>query len=79
MEGVLQFALAIFPKSAAFINPGEGALNDPALRQDSKRVELIALNDLDICSRRHGVKICVSEIRQSQGSVSYTHLTLPTT
>lgn len=52
LKRVLQFALAVFPKSATFIDPSKGTLNDPAFRKDSKCVEFIALHNLNICARK---------------------------
>ena len=52
MKRVLQFTLAVFPKSATFIDPSKRALDDPAFWQNSKGVEFIAFNDLNICARK---------------------------
>ena len=54
LKRVLQFTLAVFPKSATFIDPSKRALDDPAFWQNSKGVEFIAFNDLNICARKSG-------------------------
>ena len=52
LKRVLQFALAVFPKSATFIDPSKRALDNPAFWQNSKGVEFTAFNDLNICARK---------------------------
>ncbi len=43
--GVKQ-ALTVFPKSPVLVQPREAALNDPALGNDRKGVQLASLGDL---------------------------------
>lgn len=49
-EGVLQLAFAILPKTAAFVEPTERELHNPAFGDDGKGVQLVAFGDLDICT-----------------------------
>jgi len=42
----VQFALAVLPQSSALFQPSEAALDNPAFRQHSKRVQFIALDHL---------------------------------
>jgi hypothetical protein len=46
LQAGIQFALAVFPQSAAFFQPSEAALDNPTFRQHDKRVEFIALDHL---------------------------------
>lgn len=52
LKRVVQFSLTVFPKSAAFIDPSKGTLDNPAFWQDGKGVEFTALNNHNICARK---------------------------
>ncbi len=44
----VEFALAVFPETTAFLDPCERAFNHPALRHDGKGVQLAAFGDLNL-------------------------------
>lgn len=44
----MELALAVFPKSMAFFQPGKRAFNNPPFRQHSKGVQFIAFDNLNI-------------------------------
>ena len=48
LQAGIEFALAVFPQTAAFLYPGEGSLNDPVLRHDGEDVQLTAFGDLNL-------------------------------
>ena len=47
LQAGVEFALAVLPEAAAFLYPGKGSLDDPALRHDGKGMQLTALSDLN--------------------------------
>jgi len=48
LQAGVEFALAVFPQSSAFLDPCEGSFNHPALRHDCKGMQLTAFGDLNI-------------------------------
>ena len=47
MQAGVEFAFAVFPEPAAFVEPGEGAFDNPAFGNDSKLMEFIAFGTLN--------------------------------
>ena len=45
----VQFGFAVLPQSSALFQPSKAALDNPALRQDGKHREFIALDQLHRC------------------------------
>ena len=43
MEGIAEKALAIFPKSAAFVNPAESPFRNPTLGKNDESMKLVPL------------------------------------
>ena len=50
--------MAVFPKSPTFVEPGKRALHNPTLWQDSKCVELVTLDDLNLRTRKGLDRVC---------------------
>ena len=45
----MKLSFAVLPESPAFLQPGERALNDPALGNDDELVQLATLGDFHVC------------------------------
>lgn len=48
----IELTLAVFPQAAAFLQPSERALDDPALGHDSKGVQLTTLGNLNVGAKQ---------------------------
>lgn len=46
LQAGVELSLAVFPESSAFLQPSERAFDHPSLRDDGKRVQIIAFGDL---------------------------------
>ena len=46
LQAGIELALAVLPESSAFLQPGERTFDHPSLRDDGKRVQIIAFGDL---------------------------------
>lgn len=60
----MELALAVFPEPAAFVEPGEGALDDPAFRHHRELVQFAAPDNLDLGAekQRHALRKGCSRI-----------------
>lgn len=52
LQAGVEFSLAVFPQSSAFLDPGEGSFNHPALRHDDKGMQLTAFGDLHLRTKQ---------------------------